>query len=179
MTGRDHGERSGPCFGRLLASLSITGKVLGSPNRIVTRFEIGAGPEMHKRIVELGKARDGKETRLLEISKLLAFAQSQPGRLPPETVERARNTAATLSAEIEALRDEATAIGSKIELAKTSRVVAEQAIYEGVSVQCGSFRYRVVGEHGGCAIAPAENGLALCALSEIDLDDSSVPDGLS
>lgn len=157
--------------GQMLASLSITGKVLGSPNRIVTRFEIGAGPGLHKRVIELAKTRDGKESQLLEVSKLLAFAGRHPGRLPVDTLERARGTAATLSEKIEALRDEAAAIEHKVELAQTSRVVAEQAMHEGVTVQLGSRQYRVVGEHGGCAIAPGEDGLEMFALSEIDLND--------
>jgi len=157
--------------GHLLASLSITGKVLGSPNRIATRFEIGAGPDLHKHMLELAKTRDGKESQLLEVSKLLAFAEQHPGRIPTEMLERARNTAATLSAQIETLRDEATATEHTVELAQTARVVAEKAMHEGVIVQWGSRRYRVVGEHGGCAIAPGEDGLALFALSEIDLND--------
>lgn len=154
--------------GRMLATLSITGKVLGSPNRIATYFEIGAGPGLQKRLRDLAKTRDGKETQLLEVSKILAFADKNPGRLPPATVERARGTAAKLSGEIEGLREETSAVEKKVEVSQTSRVVAEQLMHEGVKVQHGNKSYKVVGEHHACAITPGEEGLELIPLSEID-----------
>lgn len=166
-----NGRRGYIIGGQMLASLSITGKVLGSPTRIATRFEIGAGPELHQRALELAKTRNGKENQLLEVSKLLAFAEHHPGKLPAETLERARATAAILEDEVEVLRGEATALEVKIKLARTSRVVAEQAMHEGVAVQFGKKRYLVVGEHSGCAIAPGEDGLEMFALSEINLND--------
>ncbi len=147
--------------GKTRATLSIRGKVLGSPNRIATFFEIGVGPELGKRSVEIAHARDGKETQLLEISKLLAFATQNPGRIPEATVARARTTAAGLSAEIQALRDEGEELERQIALARASRVIAGQAMHEGVTVQMGVQRYKVVGEHGPCQVAPGDNGLEL------------------
>lgn len=149
--------------GKALATLSISGKVLGSPNRIATVFEIGVSPELNKRSVEIARSQDTKETQLLEISKLLAFAGQHPGRIPAETVTRARTTAASLSDEIQALRDENDELERRIALARTSRVLAEQAMHEGVVVQMGVQRYKVQGEHGPCFVAPGENGLELIA----------------
>ncbi len=147
--------------GRVQATLSVKGKVLGSPNRVQTQIEIGVDPALHKHAQDLAKARDVREGRLLELSKLLAFAAAQPGKVKPEMVERARATAAALSAEIGSLREEEDAVARKLELASEARVVAEKAMYEGVVVSMGTQRYRVVGEHGGGSIGLTDHGLGL------------------
>jgi uncharacterized protein len=147
--------------GRVQAMLSITAKVLGSPNRVATQLEIGVNPEVQKQAQELARNRDGKENRLLELSKLLAFAAANPGRVNPDMIERARATAASISAEIQSLRDEEEIIARKIELSHDARVKVEQAMYEGVIVYMGTQRYRVVGERGGGSIGLGKHGLGL------------------
>lgn len=147
--------------GRVQAMLSISAKVLGSPNRVATQLEIGVNPEAQKQAQELARNRDGKENRLLELSKLLAFAAANPGRVNPEMIERARATAASISAEIESLRDEEAIVTRKIELSQDARVRVEQAMYEGVIVYMGTQRYRVAGERGGGSIGMGKHGLGL------------------
>lgn len=153
--------------GTVHATLSIAAKVFGSPNRVRTHLEIGVNPLMHKQLLAKATARDGKETQLLEISKLLAFARANPGKLRPEMIEKARATAALLSADIAAMREEQDVLTQKIELSQHSRVLVEQAIYEGVEVLMGNQRYRVVGEHGPCAVALGKGGLGLVPLEEV------------
>lgn len=149
--------------GAARATLSITAKVIGSPHRAATHLEIGVNPLMHKELQAKADERDAKENQLLEISKLIAFAQAHPGKLRPEMLEKARATAAALSADIAALRETQEALTKKIELARESRVVIEQAVYEGTDVHMGGQRYRVVGEHGPCAIGLGKGGLCLMA----------------
>lgn len=152
--------------GSAQATLSITAKVIGSPNRVHTRFDIGVNPLMHKQLLEMAKDRDAKETQLLEISKLLDFGRQNPGKLRPDMVDKARATAAALSADIAALRGEQELLTKKIELSQQSRVVAQQAMYEGVEVYLGNQRYRVVGEHGPGAIGLGQGGLGLMPVAE-------------
>lgn len=147
--------------GHVQATLSITARVIGSPNRVRTQCEIGVNPLMHKQLLEMCKQRDGKETQLLEVSKLMDFAAKNPGKLRPEMIEKARATAAQLSAEIAAMREEQDGMTKKIDLSQQSRVNIEQAIYEGVEVQMGSQRFRVTGEHGPCAVGLTPGGLEL------------------
>lgn len=158
--------------GTVHATLSITAKVVGSPNRVRTHLEIGVNPLMHKQLLAKATERDGKETQLLEISKLMAFAQANPGKLRPEMIEKARATAAALSADIAALREEQDLLTRKIDLSQHSRVVVEQALHEGVEVLMGNQRYRVVGEHGPCAVGLGQGGLGLLPLEEV----SQAPD---
>ncbi len=147
--------------GHVQATLSITARVIGSPNRVRTLCEIGVNPLMHKQLLEMCKQRDGKETQLLEVSKLMDFARKNPGKLRPEMLEKARTTAASLSAEIAAMRDDQDGMTNKIELSQQSQVDVEQAIYEGVEVHMGSQRFRVTGEHGPCAVGLTPGGLEL------------------
>lgn len=145
--------------GQVLATLSITAKVLGSPNRIATLLEIGVSPDLHKRSLELAHERDGKEQQLLDVSKLIAFARSNPKRVTADVLERAMHTAAALSAEIAALREEEQALEQVSELALQARVFATQRIHEGVTVQLGAQSFRVPREQAGTVIGLGQGGL--------------------
>ena len=153
--------------GRVQAMLSISAKIIGSENRVLTRLEIGVDPAIQKEAMALAAARDEKETRLLEVSKLLAFSSAHPERTNAEMVERIRNTAAALSEEIRALREQEQAIEHKIELAHDARVHAEQKLHDGVEVWMGTQRFKVTGDHGptrigltgsSLGVLPDENG---------------------
>lgn len=159
-------ERRGQVIGGTIqATLSITAKVIGSPNHVRTRFEIGVNPLLHKQLLDMAKARDAKETQLLEVSKLLDFAHKNPGKLRPEMLNKARATAVALSDGIVALREEHDLMTKKIELSQQSRVNAQEAVYEGVEVQMGNQCYRVVREHGPCVIGFGEEGLGILPLA--------------
>lgn len=161
------GKRRGHIIGgHLQATLSITGKVVGSPNRVLTYCAIGVNPLMHKQLLQMSKARDEKETQLLEIAKLLDFSSKNPGRLRPDMLEKARATAAQLSAAIAAMREEQDELTHKIELSQQSRLVAQELLLEGVEVHVGNLCYRVVGEHGACAVGVGKSGMELFALDE-------------
>lgn len=155
------GDKKRGCIigGRTQATLSIKAKVLGSPNRVTTLVEIGVNPAMQKKLHEMAKQRDARETQLLEVSKLLEFAHQHPERIRPEMLEKARQAAAALANDIAAMREAQDELTRKIQLSMQSRVVAEQAMYEGVEVHMGGHRYRVVGERGPGAIGLTKGGL--------------------
>lgn len=153
--------------GRALATLSISARVIGSPNRVATFFEIGVNPVLHKHHQQIIKNREASETQLLEVSKLIDFARKLPGKVPAEMVDKAHKTAAALSAEIAEIRAEQEALERKIERSKLSRVIAEQAIYEGVEVQLCGHHFRVFGEHGAETIGMGDEGLGFLSAEEI------------
>lgn len=156
--------------GRHQATLSVTAKEVGSPQRISTLIEVGINPAMHKLMLELAKRRDAKETQLLEVSKLLALARQQPGRLPEATVEKARHTAAVIAADIAALREECEEINRKMSLALGARVIATQKLHEAVEVHLAGRHYRVQREYGPCAVGLDREGeLGLLAVDEVPL----------
>ncbi|MBA3034173.1 MAG: FapA family protein [Gammaproteobacteria bacterium] len=150
--------------GHVQATLSITAKVFGSPNRVHTHCEVGVNPLMHKQMIEKSKTRDGQETQLLEISKLLNFSRKNPGKLRPEMIDKAQATAAALSASIAALREEEKTLAKKIELAQQSRVNVQQALHDGVEIHMGKQCYRVTGEHGPCSVGLGAAGLEVLPL---------------
>lgn len=154
--------------GSAQATLSITAKVLGSPNRIRTHLEIGVNPLMQKQLLDLAKDREEKENQLLEVSKLMAFAQKNPDKLKPELLEKARATAAATSAAIASLREEQEILTAKIALSMQSRVTAEISMHEGVEVVMGALTYKVDGDQGPCAVGLIQGRLGLLALDEAD-----------
>ena len=162
------GKRGHIIGGRAQAMLSIVARVLGAPNRIATHCHIGVSPSLQKEARELAEQRDALETQLLEISKLLDFASHNPGRLHPEMIDKARQTAAAHSDDIARLRQAEQALADRIALAQEARVVAEETLHEGVEVHVGSQRYRVVGDHGAGQIRMGSAGLELAALNAGD-----------
>lgn len=157
--------------GRHQATLSLTAKEVGSPQRLTTQIELGINPAMHKQMLELAKSRDAKETQLLEVSKLLALARQHPGRLPDTTVTKARQTAAAIAAAIAELREQYEEINRKVALSLGARVIATQKIYESVEVHLAGHRFRVPREYGACAVGLDREGqLGLLAPDEPALD---------
>ena len=152
--------------GSAQATLSITAKVIGSPNRVRTHLEIGVNPLMHKQLLDLAHDRDAKETQLLEISKLISFAHKNPGKLAPEMIEKARATAAATSAAIAGLREEQEILTAKIALSMQSRVTAEQALHEGTEIAMGALSYRVISEQGACAVGLMQGKLGLLVVDQ-------------
>ncbi|MDR1349271.1 MAG: FapA family protein [Zoogloeaceae bacterium] len=159
-----HGKKGCLIGGRAQAMLSVTAKVLGSPNRIRTLCQIGVDPGLAKQAKELAAERSGYENQLLEYSKLLAFAAKNPARLRPEQVEKVRAMNANLSADIARLREDEDALAAQIALAQDARVVAEESLYEGVEVRCGHLCYPVARDSGAAQVILANETLELAAL---------------
>jgi hypothetical protein len=146
------------------ATLSVAAKVLGSDNRTRTRIEVGVDPCIHKSLLDLAKLRDGQETALLEVSKLLDFARKNPGRLPGGKIDLARATATRLAEGIAATRGEEDLLAQKVELAQAAQVVVHTAVHEGVEVQMGNRVFRVSGEQGPSIIRLVADCLVLAPL---------------
>ena len=140
------------------ASLSVRAKVIGSSQRQKTLFDIGVNPAMHKHLLELAKQRDGHETQLLELSKLMDFAAKNPGKIPPDKREKAALMARSVAQQIAKLREEQEALNQKITLSMAARVVALDRIYEGVEVHLGSKMFRVPSEFTAVEIGLDERG---------------------
>ncbi|GAA5175094.1 FapA family protein [Niveibacterium umoris] len=165
VVGRKH--RGCLIGGHHQATLSLTAKEVGSPQRIATVIEIGVNPAMHRQMLELAKARDAKETQLLDVSKLLALARQQPGRLPEATVDKARQTAAAIAAAIADLREQFEELNRKVGLAMGARVIATTKLHEAVEVRLGERHFRVPREYEACAIGLDRDGtLGLLAVDE-------------
>ncbi|MDR2364275.1 MAG: FapA family protein [Zoogloeaceae bacterium] len=159
-----HGKKGHLIGGRAQAMLSVSARVLGSPNRIRTLCQIGVDPTLAKQAKELAAERSGHEDQLLEYSKLLSFAAKNPGRLRPEQVEKVRALIANLSVEITRLREEESELAARIALAREARVIAEEGLYEGVEVFCGHLRYVVTRDSGAAQVILADEALELAAL---------------
>lgn len=152
--------------GTVQATLSINAKVIGSPHRVKTICEIGVNPLMHKQLLEMCKTRDARENQLLEVSKLIDFAQKNPGKLKPEIIDKARATAAALSDAIAGMREEQDILTKKVALSQQARVNIHEVIHEGVVVNMGDLKFVNVAEQGACSIALARGELAAVGLEE-------------
>ena len=160
-------HRRGHIIGGLTrASLCIHARVIGSASRVRTELEIGSNPALAQMVQQKADDRDHKENQLLEIGKLLTLADRNPGRVPSDVVARAEQTAATLAAEIENLRNEEAELRFRLDLAQQARVDAEREIHEGVTVTLGEHKLRISQELGPSTVRLAEWGLGVFPLSE-------------
>ncbi|WP_345793605.1 FapA family protein [Thauera sp. JM12B12] len=166
--------RRGHIIGGLTrACLSIHARVIGAPNRIRTELEIGNDPALALAVQEKAEARDMRENKLLEIGKLLTVADRNPGKFAPDIVARAEEAAATMSAEIEALREEEEDLRYRLTLTQQARVNAETALYEGCVVSMGEQSLRIPQDRGASTVRLAESGLGLFPLE--DSPDAEAP----
>ena len=152
--------------GTLRATLSIHARVIGAPNRIRTELEIGTDSALSRALQDMVQLRDGKESQLLEIGKVLTLSDRQPGRIPAELRDRAEQTATNLSFEVESLRENEDEMRYLLALAKQARVNAEQALHEGVVVSMGEARLAIPGHRGPSTVRLAEHGLGVFALED-------------
>jgi len=160
-------HRRGHIVGGLIrASLSVRARVIGSASRVRTELEIGSNPALALTLQQKAEERDQKENQLLEIGKLLTLADRNPGRVPPEVVARAEQTAATLTAEIGGLRNEEADLRFRLDLAQQARVDAEREMHDGVTITLGEQKLRISQEVGPSTVRLAEWGLGVFPLAE-------------
>lgn len=146
--------------GQVQATLMIKAKVIGSAAHIATRVDIGLDPRLRAQQQRLVHQRQQAEEQLAQIAKLLEMAQRLPERVPADTAVRARHTADSLDATIARLREEEVLLAEQLRLARSAKVVAEQAIFEGVEVHCGAHVARVEGDRPyGMQFSVGEAGL--------------------
>ena len=92
--------------------------------------------------------------------KLLELAAKLPERVPPETLKRARITRESLLRTLTRLGEEETLLQEQLRLAQNAKVIAEQAVYEGMEVHCGLLHYTLVGDKAhGLQVRVAEGAL--------------------
>lgn len=144
--------------GTARATLSITARVVGSPNQGQTHLATGFNPQMRKQLLELQRQRDERRKQLDEVEKLLVFAASHPEKLSPEIASRAQATATALATEVGELEVAREALERKIELSQEARIVIEQSLLEGSDIHIGTQHYRAPHDLGPGTFGLDENG---------------------
>ncbi len=152
--------------GNCRASLSIHARTIGSSSHIRTELEIGTDTGLEHVIQEKAAARDALENRLLEIGKMLTFADRHPDRVTPEMVGRAEQTAGALSEEIERLRSEEEELQHRLTLTREARVNADREMFEGGVVRMGEQMLKLSQDHGPTTVRLATQGLGVFALED-------------
>ncbi len=166
--------------GKACANLSIHARVIGAHNRIRTELEIGADTALSQAVQAKAQERDIQENKLLDVGKLLNFADRNPGKVTSEMLSRAELAAAALSTGIEALRNEEEALRFRLELAQQARVNVEQTVFEGVTVSMGERSLRIPQVLAASTIRLADQGLGVFPLEDDShFDEPQKPGGES
>ncbi|HRG70729.1 MAG TPA: FapA family protein [Thauera aminoaromatica] len=152
--------------GHCRASLSIHARTIGANSRIRTELEVGMDNGLEHAIQEKAEARDALENRLLEIGKMLTFADRHPDRVTPEMLGRAEQTASALSGEIESLRSEEEDLQHRLALTREARVNAEREMFEGCIVRMGEQLFKLSQDRGPTTVRLATQGLGVFPLED-------------
>ena len=152
--------------GHCRASLSIHARTIGASSCVRTELEIGMDGGLEAAVHEKAQARDALENRLLEIGKMLTFADRHPDRVTPEMVGRAEQTASALSAEIETLRSEEDDLRHRLALTREARVNAEREMFEGCFVIMGEQKLRLPHGRGPTTVRLEGQGLGVFTLED-------------
>lgn len=155
-----HKQRGHIIGGRAQATLLVKAKVIGSGAHIGTRIDIGLDPKLRAQQQRLVLHKQQVDDQLAQVVKLLELAAKLPDRVPAETLKRARITRESLLRTLARLGEEEALLQEQLRLAQNAKVIAEQAVYEGMEVHCGLLHYAVVGDKAhGLQVRVAEGAL--------------------
>lgn len=155
-----HKQRGHIIGGRLQATLLVKAKVIGSAAHITTRIDIGLDPKLRAQQQRLVLHRQQMEEQLAQVLKLLELAAKMPERVPPETLKRGRITRESLLRTLARLGEEEAVLQEQLRLSQNAKVVAEQAVFEGMEVHCGQLHYLLEGDKPhGLLVRVAEGAL--------------------
>jgi len=141
-----HKQRGHIIGGKCQATLLVKAKVIGSAAHIATHIEVGLNPKLRAQQHRHQQHRQQIEEQMAQVAKLLDLAIRLPERVPPETVKRARITSESLRRTLLRLEEEGTLLQEQLRLAESAKVVAEQAVFEGLEVRCGNLHYATTGD---------------------------------
>ncbi len=148
----DKNSRKGHLVGGTArAMMLVKAQVIGSPARAKTIVIAGADKELQDRLTAIAEARDVAINKLMNVVKLLEVASSHPERLPADTVKAAETTRDSINAEMIALTRDEDELNRELSLSADAQVVAEKEFLEGVEVQFGSRRQKIVTDREGGA----------------------------
>ncbi|MBE0620771.1 MAG: DUF342 domain-containing protein [Burkholderiales bacterium] len=143
----DKNSRKGHLVGGTArAMMLVKAQVIGSPARAKTIVIAGADKELQDRLASIAEARDIAINKLMNVVKLLEVANSHPERLPADTVKAAETTRDSINAEMIALTKDEDELNRELALSADAQVVAEKEFLEGVEVQFGAKRQKIVAD---------------------------------
>lgn len=151
--------------GSVQAMRSVSVKSFGSQQKIKTVISIDADPALYQELLALSEERDTKESQRQEVTKVLAFAEKNPGKFKPEILERARKTHAALLEAFNELHARYDALTEQINSMRKARITVLKAVHEGAQVSYGATDcFAVSVAHGPSVFSLVEGQINLSPL---------------
>ncbi|MFA7243185.1 MAG: FapA family protein [Sulfuricellaceae bacterium] len=145
------GTGAGRIIGGLTeATLLVQAGTIGSDAGIHTRVMVGANPFLHEKLKQADAELHEILKELGEVTKLLDFMESHPGRLKPEIAEKAGKTRLALEHKRNQLLVNNKKLVAQTKLAGSAKIVAEKAVFNNVQIEINGKFHRVEQpRHGG------------------------------
>jgi len=149
IVGNENSSGKGQIIGgSVRATLLVKAKVIGSQAMKNTVVEVGFHPLMHERLRSLAAEQDEWDKKMAEMEKVLAFAKQNPGKISPESFQRAENTYLDARTHATTVREEFEVLNKQLQLSEDGQVIVEKKLYEGVEVLVSGMRHKIVAERG-------------------------------
>jgi uncharacterized protein (DUF342 family) len=88
------------------------------------------------------------DKKMAEMAKVLAFAKQNPGKISPQSLQRAGSTYLDAQTHAATLREEVGKLNKQLQLSEDGRIIVEKVLYEGGEVSVGGKRQKIVAERG-------------------------------
>ena len=146
-----HGTQKGHIRGgRVSASNLVKAAVIGTPNGITTRVQVGLDASIQERLASGRHQLDICESEQDKLEKLIAFLCQHHATKRDGTLEKARHTLSNLYAEMARLVDEQRELKEAQQLVDQARVLAQHKVYAGTEIHIGGKLRRPNDEEGPC-----------------------------
>lgn len=143
------GSGSGRIIGGLIeATLLVQAGVIGSDAGVNTRVMVGTNPFLHEKLKQADVELQATLKELEEVTKLVDFIATHPGRIKPELSEKAGNTRLALEQKRDQLLANNQELTAQIELAGSAKVVVEKAVFNNVRIEINGKFQRVENQRG-------------------------------
>lgn len=134
--------------GSAQAALLVKAKVIGSQTMMNTVVEVGFHPMLRERLGGLAAELEAWQKKMAEMAKVLTFAKQNPGKISPQSLQRAGSTYLDAQTHATTLREEIEGLSKQLQLSADGRIIVERVLYEGGEVSVGGKRQKIVAERG-------------------------------
>jgi uncharacterized protein (DUF342 family) len=138
--------------GRVCASSLVRAAVIGTPNGMKTRVQVGLNAAIEERLMSGRHQLDTCEKEQEKLEKLIAFLRQHPEKNRDGMREKAGHTLNNLYAEMARLVDEQRDLKEALQLVDQARVLAQHNVYAGSEIQIGGKLWRANDEQGPCVL---------------------------
>ncbi|MGR9014432.1 MAG: DUF342 domain-containing protein [Gammaproteobacteria bacterium] len=137
LVGKSGGKKGLIIGGTARAMMLIQASSIGSASGIKTYIQAGLSPLTQEQLSNLEQGISAIEKKQDDINKIVTFVKNNPEKNKDGLLDKALRTLDNLITEIARLQAEREELLAEMSFAEYAKIIADQAIYNGVEIQIG------------------------------------------